>query len=395
MRVAIIGQGYVGLTIAVDAAIAGNTVVGFDVNNALVAQLNAGNSHIEGVSDSVLAALVGSGAYEASTDPAALDGCDVIVIAVPTPLDEDRNPDLSFVHAAADLIAANVKSPVLIVNESTSYPGTLRNEIATRITGVAHLFASSPERVDPGNTEWGTKNTPRLIGGLTPAAVAKARQFYASFCDTIIEVSSPEVAEAAKIFENTFRQVNIALVNEFAQIADALGISGREVIDAAATKPYGFMQFDPGPGVGGHCIPVDPSYLAHVANQVGVPATFIKRANEVNLTMPAYVVKRVIAGSGGSIAGKSVVVVGVSYKSNVADTRETPAAAVVDLLREQGATVTWHDEIVGSWRDESSALLKGDIAVLVTKHDGLDLTALQACGYVFDCTGTLAGADGI
>ena len=395
MRVAIIGQGYVGLTIAVDAATAGNTVVGFDVNNTLVAQLNAGNSHIEGVTDSALAALVGSGTYKASTDASALDGCDVIVIAVPTPLDEARNPDLSFVHAAADLIAANVKSPVLIVNESTSYPGTLRNEIAARITGVAHLFASSPERVDPGNTDWGTKNTPRLIGGLTPAAVAKARQFYASFCDTIIEVSSPEVAEAAKIFENTFRQVNIALVNEFAQIADALGISGREVIDAAATKPYGFMQFNPGPGVGGHCIPVDPSYLAHIANQVGVPATFIKRANEVNLTMPAYVVKRVVAGSGGSIAGKSVVVVGVSYKSNVADTRETPAAAVVDLLRAQGATVTWHDEIVGNWRDEFSAPLKGDIAVLVTKHDGLDLTALQACGYVFDCTGTLTGADGI
>jgi UDP-N-acetyl-D-glucosamine dehydrogenase len=395
MRVAIIGQGYVGLTIAVDAATAGNTVLGFDVNNTLVAQLNAGNSHIEGVSDAVLAGLAGSGAYTASTDAAALDGCDVIVIAVPTPLDEARNPDLSFVHAAADLIAAHVKSPALIVNESTSYPGTLRNEIAARITGVEHLFASSPERVDPGNTQWGTKNTPRLIGGLTPAAVAKARQFYATFCDTIIEVSSPEVAEAAKIFENTFRQVNIALVNEFAQIADALGISGREVIDAAATKPYGFMQFNPGPGVGGHCIPVDPSYLAHVANQVGVPATFIKRANEVNLTMPAYVVKRVIAGSGGSIAGKSVVVVGVSYKSNVADTRETPAAAVVDLLREQGASVTWHDEIVGSWRNESSAPLKGDIAVLVTKHDGLDLAALQACGYVFDCTGTLAGADGI
>jgi UDP-N-acetyl-D-glucosamine dehydrogenase len=395
MRGAIIGQGYVGLTIAVDAATAGNTVVGFDVNTALVAQLNLGVAHIEGISDSALAGLVGSGAYKASTDASGLDGCDVIVIAVPTPLDEARNPDLSFVHAAADLIAAHVKSPALIVNESTSYPGTLRNEIAARISAVAHLFASSPERVDPGNTQWGTKNTPRLIGGLTPAAVAKARQFYASFCDTIIEVSSPEVAEAAKIFENTFRQVNIALVNEFAQIADALGISGREVIDAAATKPYGFMQFNPGPGVGGHCIPVDPSYLAHVANQVGVPATFIKRANEVNLTMPAYVVKRVIAGSGGSIAGKSVVVVGVSYKSNVADTRETPAAAVVDLLRAQGATVTWHDEIVGSWRNESSAPLKGDIAVLVTKHDGLDLTALQACGYVFDCTGTLTGTDGI
>jgi UDP-N-acetyl-D-glucosamine dehydrogenase len=396
MRVAIIGQGYVGLTIAVGAAGAGHSVIGFDINESLVAALNAGTSHIEGVSDKELASFIGSGTYRAITEPAVIDGCDVIVIAVPTPLDEARNPDLSYVHAAADLIAKNVKSPSLIINESTSYPGTLRNEIAARITGVDHLYASSPERVDPGNTEWGTKNTPRLIGGLTPAAVAKAKEFYATFCDTIIEVSSPEVAEAAKIFENTFRQVNIALVNEFAQIADALGISGREVLDAAATKPYGFMEFNPGPGVGGHCIPVDPSYLAHVANQAGVPATFIKRANEVNLAMPAYVVKRVIAGSGGSIEGKKVVVVGVSYKSNVADTRETPAAAVIDLLREQGATVTWHDDLVGNWRGESSAAIKGaDIAVLVTKHDGLDLAALKSCGYLFDCTGTIAGADGI
>ena len=395
MRVAIIGQGYVGLTIAADAAASGHHVVGFDVNSALVAQLNAGVSHIEGISNTALASVIASGAYKASTDPAVLDGCDVIVIAVPTPLDDARNPDLSYVHAAADLIAQHVKSPALIVNESTSYPGTLRKEIAARITGVEHLYVSSPERVDPGNTQWGTKNTPRLIGGMTPTAVAKAKEFYGSFCDSIIEVSSPEVAEAAKIFENTFRQVNIALVNEFAQIADALGISGREVIDAASTKPYGFMQFNPGPGVGGHCIPVDPSYLAHVANQVGVPATFIKRANEVNLAMPAYVVKRVVAGSGGFIAGKSVVVVGVSYKSNVADIRETPAAEVIDLLRQQGATVTWHDDLVGQWRGESSSPLRGDIAVLVTKHDGVDLKALQACGYVFDCTGTIAEADGI
>jgi UDP-N-acetyl-D-glucosamine dehydrogenase len=395
MRVAIIGQGYVGLTIAVDAAASGHHIVGFDVNPDLVTQLNSGVSHIEGISDAALAGVIASGAYKASTDPSVLDGCDVIVIAVPTPLDEARNPDLSYVHAAADLIAVHVKSPALIVNESTSYPGTLRKEIATRITGVEHLYASSPERVDPGNTQWGTKNTPRLIGGMTPAAVAKAKEFYGTFCDSIIEVSSPEVAEAAKIFENTFRQVNIALVNEFTQIADALGISGREVIDAAATKPYGFMQFNPGPGVGGHCIPVDPSYLAHVANQVGVPASFIKRANEVNLAMPAYVVKRVVAGSGGSIAGKSVVVVGVSYKSNVADIRETPAAAVIDLLRQQGASVTWHDDLVGQWRGENSSPLRGDIAVLVTKHDGLDLKALAECGYVFDCTGTIAGADGI
>jgi len=396
MRVAIIGQGYVGLTIAVGAAGAGHSVVGFDVNDGLIAQLNSGKSHIEGISHSDLAGCRVAGSYVASSNPSALDGCDVIVIAVPTPLNADRNPDLSYVYAACDLISEHVKSPALIINESTSYPGTLRKEIAARINGVDHLYASSPERVDPGNNQWGTKNTPRLIGGLTPAAVAKARDFYGSFCDSIVEVSSPEVAEAAKIFENTFRQVNIALVNEFAQIADALGISVREVLDAAATKPYGFMPFNPGPGVGGHCIPVDPSYLAHVANAVGVPATFIKRANEINLAMPAYVVKRVVSGSGGSVKGKKVVVLGVSYKSNVADTRETPAAAVIDLLREQGATVTWHDDLVRTWRGESSSPIAGaDIAVVVTKHDGIDIDAIKACGYAFDCTGNIAGVDGI
>lgn len=396
MRVAIIGQGYVGLTIAVGAAGAGHSVVGFDVNEELVNHLNSSKSHIEGIPDAALARFISSGAYKASKDAAGLDGCDVIVIAVPTPLDEKRNPDLSYVYDAVDLIAKNVKSPALIVNESTSYPGTLRKEIAARIKGIDHLYASSPERVDPGNTEWGIKNTPRLIGGLTPAAVTRAKEFYGSFCDSIIEVSSPEVAEAAKIFENTFRQVNIALVNEFAQISDALRISSREVIEAAATKPYGFMQFSPGPGVGGHCIPVDPSYLAHVANEVGVPATFIKRANEVNLAMPAYVVKRVNAGAGGSIAGKSVLVVGVSYKANVADTRETPAAAIIDLLRSQGANVVWHDDLVGVWRGESSSALDAfDIAVVVTRHDGVSDAAINASKYVFDCTGTIAGADGI
>jgi UDP-N-acetyl-D-glucosamine dehydrogenase len=185
-------------------------------------------------------------------------------------------------------------------------------------------------------------------------------------------------------------------VNEFAQISDALGISSREVIEAAATKPYGFMPFNPGPGVGGHCIPVDPSYLAHVANEVGVPATFIKRANEVNLAMPAYIVKRVVAGAGGSVKGREIVVVGVSYKSNVADTRETPAATVIDLLRQEGANVTWHDELVGAWRGEfSSPITSADIAVVVTKHNGVDLAAINACNYVFDCTGHLTGVEGI
>ena len=396
MRVAIIGQGYVGLTIAVGAAGAGHEVIGFDVNKELVIQLNTGFSHIEGISNSELKSFLSANKYAASTDASALNGCDVVVIAVPTPLTEARNPDLSFVHAAVELIQNNVKSPTLVINESTSYPGTLRKEIAGRITGITHLYASSPERVDPGNTQWGTKNTPRLIGGLTPEAVSKAKEFYSSFCDSVIEVSSPEVAEAAKIFENTFRQVNIALVNEFAQIADALGISGREVLDAAATKPYGFMEFNPGPGVGGHCIPVDPTYLAYVANEVGVPATFIKRANEVNLAMPAYVVKRVVAGAGGSVKGKSVVVVGVSYKANVADTRETPAASIIDLLRQAGATVTWHDPLVGSWHgEESSDLGASDVAVVVTKHDVVLLADIKKSSYIFDCTGSIAGADGI
>jgi UDP-N-acetyl-D-glucosamine dehydrogenase len=396
MRVAIIGQGYVGLTIAVGAAGADHEVVGFDVNKELVNQLNSGTSHIEGISDAELTNFLSNKAYTASADASSINGCEVIVIAVPTPLTESREPDLSFVHAAVELIQNNVKTPTLVINESTSYPGTLRKEIAARINGIQHLYASSPERVDPGNTQWGTKNTPRLIGGLTTEAVSKAKEFYSSFCDTVIEVSSPEVAEAAKIFENTFRQVNIALVNEFAQIADALGISGREVLDAAATKPYGFMEFNPGPGVGGHCIPVDPTYLAYVANEVGVPATFIKRANEVNLAMPAYVVKRVIAGAGGSVKAKSVVVVGVSYKANVADTRETPAASIIDLLREAGASVTWHDPLVGSWRGESSAELGAcDIAVVVTKHDVVSVADIKKSSYVFDCTGSITGADGI
>jgi UDP-N-acetyl-D-glucosamine dehydrogenase len=396
MRVSIIGQGYVGLTIAVGAASAGHQVIGFDINASLVSNLNSGISHIEGISNDEINKFLGNGMFQATDDPAKLDTSDVIVIAVPTPLTEDRQPDLSFVHAAADLIQRCVKKPVLVVNESTSYPGTLRKEIAARISTVSHLYAASPERVDPGNSQWGTKSTPRLIGGLTPEAVAKAKEFYSTFCDSVIEVSSPEVAEAAKLFENTFRQVNIALVNEFVQIAQELGISGREVLDAAATKPYGFMEFNPGPGVGGHCIPVDPTYLAHVANQVGVPATFIKRANEVNLAMPAYVVKRVIAGVGGSVKGKSVVVVGVSYKANVADTRETPAASIIDLLRQAGATVNWHDPLVASWRgEESSALGASDVAVVVTKHDVVSVADIEKSSYVFDCTGSIAGADGI
>jgi UDP-N-acetyl-D-glucosamine dehydrogenase len=223
-----------------------------------------------------------------------------------------------------------------------------------------------------------------------------ARKFYSSFCDEIIEVSTPEVAEAAKLFENTFRQVNIALVNEFAQIGDALNIPTREVLDAAATKPFGFMSFQPGPGVGGHCIPVDPSYLAHVAERLGVPAEFIRHANEVNLGMPAYVVSRVTKEI-GSLKGKKVVVIGVSYKANVSDTREAPAALVIEELKRQGAEVSWHDPVVGTWNGQKSSELKGfDIAIVVTKHNVVSEAEIKASApYVFDCTGSVKGVAGL
>jgi len=381
MKIAILGQGYVGRSIAQAAVGAGHSVVGFDTNS------------------DVISALKMSGDFKGTTDASSIGDAEVIVIAVPTPLDSARKPDLSAVKAVCKTIIEQVKSPVLVINESTSYPGTLRNEIASVIekaSGLGHLYASSPERVDPGNKKWSQKNTPRLLAGLTAEATALARKFYSSFCDQIIEVSTPEVAEAAKLFENTFRQVNIALVNEFAQISDALDIPTREVLDAAATKPFGFMSFQPGPGVGGHCIPVDPSYLAYVAENVGVPAEFIKRANQVNLGMPAYVVSRVVKDV-GSLKGKNVVVIGVSYKANVSDTREAPASLVIDELKRQGAEVSWHDQVVGTWNGQSSSELKGfDVAIVVTKHNAVSEAAIKASApYVFDCTGSTEGVAGI
>jgi UDP-N-acetyl-D-glucosamine dehydrogenase len=257
-----------------------------------------------------------------------------------------------------------------------------------------HQYAISPERVDPGREDFNQKNTPRLYAGLTPEATERTREFYSSFCDNLVEVSSPEVAEAAKLFENTFRQVNIALVNELAQISHALGIDVRETLDAAGTKPYGFMKFAPSAGVGGHCIPVDPSYLADVAEKAGIEATFIKRANEVNLDMPKYIAGRIEKDNGGSLKGKKVLVVGVAYKPNVADTRETPTELLIDALNDLGAVVSWNDPVVGSWHgSESSPLSGADIAVVVTKHDVVaSEDILKSAPYVFDTTGKVKGA---
>jgi len=398
MKVAIIGQGYVGLTISVFAA-EHHTVVGFDMNQGVVDALNNGKSHIEGVASSDLAKWISQGKYKATTIAADIAESDVLVIAVPTPLTKDRKPDLAFVEAACKTIGENLKTPALIINESTSFPGTVRNLIKPEIEkysggSIGHLYAVSPERVDPGRTDWDQKNTPRLYAGLTPEASKAVRDFYSTFCDNLVEVSSPEVAESAKLFENTFRQVNIALVNEFAQIAHALGISVYETLDAAATKPYGFMKFMPSAGVGGHCIPVDPSYLAHTAAELGVPATFIERANEVNLEMAKYVVDRVTADNGGSLAGKKVQVVGVAYKPNVADTRETPAEPVIEELKRAGAVVTWSDDLVTSWMGESSTPLGGaDIAIVVTLHSVTDAAAvLKSSPYVFDTTGKVGSS---
>ena len=401
MKIAIVGQGYVGLTISTFAS-EHFKVIGFDNNQQIVDQLNRGISHIEGVESIDVANAINAGRYMATSNGADISDADIVVIAVPTPLSKDRQPDLTFIDSACRTIGENLGKPVLIINESTSSPGTLRDYIKPAIekyskSPVEHLYAISPERVDPGRTDFNQRNTPRLYAGLTPEASVKTKDFYSKFCDQLVEVSSPEVAEAAKLFENTFRQVNIALVNEFAQITNSLGISVYETLDAADTKPYGFMKFTPSAGVGGHCIPVDPTYLAAIAEEKGVPATFIRRANEVNLEMSKYIVDRVQADNGGSLQSKSVLVVGVAYKPNVADVRETAAELVIEHLRSRGAVVSWHDDVVRNWHGESSSPLHGaDIAVVITKHDVVNVRDILASApYVFDTTGKVAGAHGL
>ena len=357
MKVAIIGQGYVGSALGIAARKSGHDVLGIEIDEKRRSEL---------------ASSIG---YPVSADYSSVQGSDVVVIAVPTPLNEKREPDLTFLESACKSLAAVLKSSVLVVNESTSYPGTLRNVIAP-ILGDVHLYAAAPERIDPANEKWGIENTPRLVSGLSSEATSKALDFYRSFCEEVVAVSTPEVAEAAKLFENTFRQVNIALVNEFAQIAQALGISTFETLGAAATKPYGFMPFLPSIGVGGHCIPVDPSYLSFAAEKVGVEASFINLANNVNASMPEYLAARISELLGGSVSGKTIQVAGISYKAGVADTRESPALKLISLLRGAGAKVSWHDQVVGEWNGESSTPLSSvDLGVIATAHEGVDYSA--------------------
>ena len=397
MKISVIGQGYVGLTVALFSSESGLKVTGFDLNPNLVMQLNSGISHVEGLSSSKLQNSLKAGTYRASTNPNDIDGSDVVVIAVPTPLMQDRKPDLSFINSACQVIGKHLKNNALIINESTSFPGTVRNFIKPTIEKIAteskHEYAVSPERVDPGREDWDQHNTPRLFAGLTEVASEKTNSFYEKFCNNLIQVSSPEVAEAAKLFENTFRQVNIALVNEFAQIMHAMNIPVREVLDAANTKPYGFMKFTPSAGVGGHCIPVDPSYLAQVAEEHGVKAKFIELANDVNLQMGTYIVERVKKDNGNNLKGKDVQLVGVAYKPNVADVRETPAEEIYLALSREGAKVSWHDPLVNSWNNQNSSPLGSELAIVVTKHDVIESSKiLQSASYVFDTTGKVIGA---
>jgi UDP-N-acetyl-D-glucosamine dehydrogenase len=383
--VVVVGQGYVGLPLSIAIAEAGFKVIGFDLNKDLVTRLNAGESHIEDIPGELLAKFLNSGNYTATSNPADFCDCAVAIIAVPTPLNFERQPDISYIESASKILGENLKNSTLIINESTSYPGTLRDVIAPIVNEHAqqntiHSFAISPERVDPGNTDWNIKNTPRILAGLTEDAREKAREFYSRFCDNLVEVSSPEVAEFAKLFENTFRQVNIALVNEFATITEALDVSVNEVLEAAGTKPYGFMKFTPGLGVGGHCIPIDPSYLAYTAKAFGLEPKFIDLANKVNLETPIAVAKKIVEFFSGATQ-KKILVCGVSYKSNVADTRETPAASFIDALRKFGFEVSWHDPLVKSWRGEESYMpLKSefDLTVIAMMHDAIDLRLIKA-----------------
>jgi UDP-N-acetyl-D-glucosamine dehydrogenase len=400
MKVVIVGQGYVGLPLAMSICSAGHEVIGFDLNSKIVSSLNSGSSHIEDVDSTLLSKWISSGKYRATSTPSDFAQSEIAIIAVPTPLNEKREPDLKYVISASETLGRNLVNKTLIINESTSYPGTLRNVIAPSVTQnskteLGHLFAISPERVDPGNKDWKIANTPRIYSGLTAEATKLTEAFYSGFCSELIEVSSPEVAETAKLFENTFRQVNIALVNELALITRGIGISVNEVIDAATSKPYGFMKFSPSIGVGGHCIPVDPSYLAHTAKSIGVEPKFIELANEINLQMPKEIVKRIKSENSGTLRDKKILVCGVAYKPNVADTRETPTAILIEELEKEGAKISWHDPLVSNWRGSDSVELSGenyDVTIVAVLHDVMDKTKIASTSkYLFDCTGKMPG----
>lgn len=381
MRVAIVGQGYVGLPLAISAANAGHKVVGIDSNPDLVSKILEGKSPIGDLSDMDIATAISSGRYHASQSFEPIAQAEIVIICVPTPLDADYKPDLSSLTSALISVSQYLTPKTLVINESTVAPGTTRGMIANllNLAGIPYELAYSPERIDPANKAWKVTNTPKLIAGLTEQGAERAASFYRSFIDSVTIGSSLEVIETAKLLENSFRLINISFINEIAQFCAALNIDVREVIAAAATKPYGFMPFYPSAGVGGHCIPVDPKYLSEKATQMGIPSRFIDLAHQVNLELPSYFAG-VATGMLGTLGGKSILLLGVAYKPDVADVRQTPAIALISALRQAGAEVWWHDDLVQTLNGESSVAITNthDLAILVNPHSHCDLSLLGA-----------------
>jgi UDP-N-acetyl-D-glucosamine dehydrogenase len=383
IQVSIIGQGYVGLPLAISCAQAGFEVTGIDLNKEKVSHLNKNKSIVEDVSDTELKTVTEAGKYKATTDYLIDPSTEIVCICVPTPLGSNHQPDLDILKAATKDVGKSLKVGMLVIIESTIQPGTTRDvvvPILEKESGLKRdqfLVAYSPERIDPMNKKFTIKNTPKLVAGLTSAAAVKAKEFYSTFIDQVDVCDSLEVAETAKLLENSFRLVNISFINELAMFCQKIGIDVNDVIKAASTKPYGFMPFYPSVGVGGHCIPVDPLYLAQAARAVGAPTRFIELADEINLGMPTYFVGRASEMLGG-LKDKKVLVIGVSYKPNVADVRETPVEALISGLKKSGAVVSWHDDLVKSWNGENSVAMGSgfDLAILATPHDYLDLSVL-------------------
>jgi UDP-N-acetyl-D-glucosamine dehydrogenase len=389
VKIAIIGQGYVGLALAKAASIAGHYVVGFDTNLKVIEKIKEQLGKGEFLNNSN---------YLPTINEVDIKDLDIYIIAVPTPLDQNNLPDISYLTKASELIAAFATKGGLVINESTSYPGTLREIVIAKIgksNKANFLYAAAPERIDPANSKWSIKNTPRVIAGVDETSTKAALKFYKSICDQVEVVSSPEVAEAAKLFENTFRQVNIALVNELAQISQKLNISANEVIAAASTKPFGFMPFNPGLGVGGHCIPIDPIYLAQKAKSVGATAAFIDQANKVNEQMPLYILERIKSLLNNELKGKKICIVGLSYKADVSDLRQSPSLVLWQELEKQGAEVSFHDDIVKVYEGEKSAPISVnayDLSLVAIRHSNLNVDGLhKSAPIVFDCTGSIEG----
>jgi UDP-N-acetyl-D-glucosamine dehydrogenase len=395
--IGIIGLGYVGLPLAVELAKSGYRVLGYDISQRVVDGINAGRSHIKDVSDGELAAVVQAGKLQATTDALRLTEPDAISICVPTPLSKFKDPDMSYIQAATETVARTLRPGQAIILESTTYPGTTREVMLPALektglkVGEDFFLAFSPERVDPGNPTYHTRNTPKVVGGITQACRDVVCALYAPAIDTLVPVKSTEAAELVKLLENTFRSVNIGLVNEMAIVCDKLGVDVWDVIDAAATKPFGFMKFVPGPGLGGHCIPIDPHYLAWKMRGLNYKTRFIDVAGEVNTEMPVFWVRKVadaLNRQGRAVNGASVLVLGVAYKRDIDDIRESPALDIMHLLEERGAKVAYHDPYIPEFREDGQArrsvaltpetLAAADCVLIVTDHAAIDWRLVKA-----------------